>query len=112
MGLRVRDMRLTCTHHIGVAHAGCQSPFPPRTPPVAHTFGRRGRAPPVLVTTPNCGNPLEVLQCGFVLQGRGTQARPVVDLANAFKVNKHVVLEDPEDLTFEWLNTAMGIVVK
>ena len=38
--------------------------------------------------------------------------RPVVSLASTFKVNRHLVLEDPEDLDLEWLNKELGIVIK
>ena len=38
--------------------------------------------------------------------------RPVVNLATTFKVNRHLVLEDPEDLDLEWLNKELGIVIK
>jgi len=38
--------------------------------------------------------------------------RPVVDLAATFKVNRHFMLDDPETLTTEWLNTQLGITVR
>ena len=38
--------------------------------------------------------------------------RPVVNLVTAFRVNRHLVLDDPETLTVEWLNEQLGIVVK
>ena len=38
--------------------------------------------------------------------------RPVVELADAFKVARHFTLEDPEDLTEEWLEEKMCIVKK
>ena len=38
--------------------------------------------------------------------------RPVVELADSFKVARHFTLEDPEDLTTEWLEEKMGIVRK
>ena len=38
--------------------------------------------------------------------------RPVVELADAFKVARHFTLEDPEDLDVEWLEEKMGVVKK
>jgi len=38
--------------------------------------------------------------------------RPVVELADSFKVARHFTLEDPADLTVEWLEENMGIVRK
>ena len=38
--------------------------------------------------------------------------RPVVELAEAFKVARHFTLEDPEDLTEELLEEKLGIVRK
>ena len=37
--------------------------------------------------------------------------RPVVNLANTFRVNRHLVLDDPEDLDAAWLNEHLGITV-
>ena len=38
--------------------------------------------------------------------------RPVVELAESFKVARHFTLEEPEDLTEEWLEENLGIVKK
>ena len=38
--------------------------------------------------------------------------RPVTNLAATFKVNKHIMLDEPETLTLEWLNEQLDIVVK
>jgi len=38
--------------------------------------------------------------------------RPVVELADSFKVAKHFTVDDLEDITTEWLETQMGIVRK
>ena len=38
--------------------------------------------------------------------------RPVVELADSFKVARHFTLDDPETLTDEWLEEMMGIVRK
>ena len=38
--------------------------------------------------------------------------RPVVELAESFKVARHFTLDDPEDLTEAWLEEQMGIVKK
>ena len=35
--------------------------------------------------------------------------RPVNNLAEAFKVARHLSLEDPEDLTLEWIEAQLGI---
>jgi len=38
--------------------------------------------------------------------------RPVVVLVENFQVNKHITLDDPEDLTDEWLEKQLGIEKK
>ena len=38
--------------------------------------------------------------------------RPVVELADTFKVARHFTLDEPENLTEEWLEEMMGIVRK
>ena len=35
--------------------------------------------------------------------------RPVNNLAETFKVARHLSLEDPEDLTLEWIEAQLGI---
>jgi len=35
--------------------------------------------------------------------------RPVVTLTDTFKVPKHIMLDDPEDLTAEWLEERLGV---
>ena len=39
----------------------------------------------------------------------GTCTRPVSDLCTKFAVNKHITLEDPEDLDVEWLEKQLQV---
>ena len=38
--------------------------------------------------------------------------RPVVSLADKFQVARHFTLDDPEELTVEWLEQMLSIVRK